>query len=291
MCSGMSETSKKPGVFVLANPEKPGIERELDAVVATASRWCAVKGRSLGLDGSAAVGAGASFVIVLGGDGSLLAVCRSMGRSQLPLIGINLGKLGFLAEFTVEQLESTLGRVVSDAGCISERMILSVRVTRSGQSVFESLAVNDCVVHAGAPYRMIDLAVRVDGVGLTHALGDGLIVCTPVGSTAHNLSAGGPIMQGGVLGIALTPLAPHSLTHRPLVIEHEARVEIGVDRANEGTAVVVDGQVACGLKTGDVLAIARFESNMRLVRNPAAPRWHSLVTKLHWGQPPNYNHD
>jgi NAD+ kinase len=244
-------------------------------------------GTALALDGRAAVDAGADLIVVIGGDGTLLAVSRSLGSQQIPLVGLNFGKLGFLAEFTMDQFRANLDTVLANGRYVSESMILRLSVHRGRAVLFESLAINDCVVQGGFPFRVVGLAVRIGGVHLTSIEGDGLIVCTPVGSTAHNLSAGGPIMQVGVRAIALTPLCPHSLTHRPLVVEHHAKIEIVVERANEGTRVTVDGQLGCPLSNGDRIAIERYGTNMLLVRNPAAPKWHSLVTKMHWGQPPS----
>ena len=249
---------------------------------------CDVVGSGLSLDGSDAVSGRAERIIVLGGDGTLLAVSRSLGTRQTPLVGVNFGKLGFLAEFSIDELKAHFDAVLRNVDLVRERMILQLRVMRDNKLCFESLAVNDCVVHAGPPFRVIDLAVQINDVHLTNIAGDGLIVSTPVGSTAHNLSAGGPLMQGAVMGIVLCPLCPHSLTHRPLVVEHEAQIEITVQQANVGTTALVDGQVSFPLQAGDRLAIKRFSSNFNLVRNPAYPEWHGLVTKLRWGQSPSY---
>ena len=172
-------------------------------------------GAELSLDGELALQAGAGRVIVLGGDGTLLGVSRSLGSHQVPLVGVNLGKLGFLAEFTVEELQQQFDRVVSDESLIEQRMLLQVAVLRLRTVRFESLSVNDCVVRAGPPFRMVNLSIAIDGLPLTVVRGDGLIVSTPNGSTAHNLSAGGPIVQSGVKAIVLTPLCPHSLTPPP----------------------------------------------------------------------------
>jgi len=284
----MSATATNRRVFILGNPDKRGVQEMIDDVCSFVASKCELVGKELGLNGQAALKAGADMIVVLGGDGTLLAVSRSLGAKQIPLVGLNFGKLGFLAEFTVEQFKATFATVLANGRFVSERMILDVSVQRGEATVFTSLAVNDCVIQAGSPFRVIELAVRIGGVHLTNIEGDGLIICTPVGSTAHNLSAGGPIMQGGVMAIALTPLCAHSLTHRPMVVEQEAQIEIVVERANKGTAAIVDGQLSCPLSTGDRMATKRFGANMLLVRNPASSKWHGLVTKLHWGQPPSY---
>ncbi len=273
-------------IFILGNPDKPEVVEAFNNLAAFAESRCELVGAELSLDGRVALAAGAGKIIVLGGDGTLLGVCRSLGDSQVPLIGVNLGKLGFLAEFTLEELEDQFDRVVNDDTLINERMILRAAVHRVGTVWFESLCINDAVIQAGPPFRMIALSVSIDGMLLTEVAGDGLIVCTPSGSTGHNLSAGGPIVQPGVKAIVLTPLSPHSLTHRPLVVERKCQIEITFRRMNHGTTLIVDGQVAHTLSPGDTVSIRRHEANFHVVHNPGHPQWYNLVTKLNWGQAP-----
>ncbi len=287
--SRMPKSDANRRVLIVGNPGKPGVEEAVEDVRAFAESRCTVIGCVFETDASDAVDAGVDRIIVLGGDGTLLAVSRSLGLNQIPLVGVNFGKLGFLAEFSVDALKANFDTILQDHDTISERMILGMNIFRDGISCGESLSVNDCVIHAGPPFRMIQLAIRINGMPLTTISGDGLIICTPVGSTAYNLSAGGTIMQGAVQGIAMTPLCAHSLTHRPLIVESESKFEIVIEQANEGTCLMVDGQVGYALQTGDMVSIERCSSNFLLVRNPAHPRWHGLVTKLHWGQPPSYN--
>jgi NAD+ kinase len=275
-------------VFLLGNPEKKDAGHLLDDLRRFAAARCDVVGADLRIDGRVAVAAEADRIIVLGGDGTLIGVARSLEADQIPLAGVNLGKLGFLAEFSVDELKNAFDQVMADATLIHRRLLLNVEV-RQDQSVRDvHLAVNDCVIHAGPPYRMIALGVSINGEHLTEVRGDGLIVCTPGGSTAHNLSAGGPIVQPGVDAIIMTPLSPHSLTHRPLVIEREAVIDIVAERVNPGTAALIDGQVSCPLAPGDRVSVRRFEKDLLLVRNPLYVRWHKLVSKLHWGRAPDY---
>jgi NAD+ kinase len=273
-------------IFMLGNPDKPEVVEAFEGLKSFAADRCELVGAELALDGRVALEAGAGKIIVLGGDGTLLGVCRSLGEDQLPLIGVNLGKLGFLAEFTLEELKNQFDRVVSDDTLIGERMILRAAVHRAGTMWFDSLCINDCVIQAGPPFRMISLSIAIDGMPLTELSGDGLIICTPSGSTGHNLSAGGPIMQAGVKAIVLTPLAPHSLTHRPLAVERVSDIEIKARKINRGTTLIVDGQVAHTLSAGDVITIKRYDANFRMVHNPHHPQWYNLVTKLNWGQAP-----
>ena len=284
----MPDTTATRRLFILGNPDKTGVQTAADDIRSYAESQCQVVGTAMGLDGRVAIDAGADLIAVIGGDGTLLAVSRSLGKDQIPLAGVNFGKLGFLAEFTIDEFKTSLPELLRDDAYVSDRMILHLRVTRDDTCCFEGVAINDCVIQAGRPFRVIQLEVRINTMPLTTIGGDGLIVCTPVGSTAHNLSAGGPIMQGGVSGIALTPLCPHSLTHRPLVVEDEVEIEITVQQSNPGTTVMVDGQEGQLLEPGDRVAIKRFDADFRLVRNPAYPKWHGLVTKLRWGQRPSF---
>jgi len=273
-------------VFILGNPAKGEVVCLFTELRDFAADRCHLVGAELSLDGQRALDAGATKIVVLGGDGSLLGVARSLGQRQVPLIGVNLGKLGFLAEFTVDDLCEQFDVAVHADTLVDQCMILHAAVWRLRTMCFESLCINDCVIQAGPPFRMVTLSVAVGGRPLTDVSGDGLIVSTPSGSTGHNLSAGGPIVQSGVKAIVVTPLAPHSLTHRPLVVERHSEIEITAARINEGTTAIIDGQVSFPLHAGDRIAIKKFDANFLLVRNPQHPKWHNLVTKLSWGRPP-----
>ena len=278
--------SKK--VFFLANPDKPNADSALAELRRFADSRCQVVGAELGLDGQAAVDAGADYIVIIGGDGTLIGVARSLGADQLPLVGINIGKLGFLAEFSVAEFKSCFDQILSDPALVRRRTVLETAVHHNGGVRSKSIAVNDCVIQAGAPFRLITLGVSIGGIRLTEMVGDGLIICTPSGSTAHSLSAGGPILQPGIDAIVLTPLCPHSLTHKPLVIERDSVIEVSALTVNEGTTAIIDGQVLCPLEPGDTVTVRRFPTDMLRVRHPDRARWHNLVAKLHWGKGPNY---
>jgi len=281
-------TIKTRRAYLLGNPDKPSATQALADLCAFAAARCEIAGSATALDGRLAVDAGADRLIVIGGDGTLIGVARSLGAQQIPMIGVNVGKLGFLTEFSAEELKADFDRAMSDAQLLSPRAILHVAISSAGGAPATHLAVNDCVIQAGPPFRLVTLGVSINGDHLTEIGGDGLIVCTPGGSTGHNLSAGGPIMQPVVDAIVLTPLCPHSLTHKPLVIERQARIEIEACRANEGSTLIIDGQVSAPFRTGDRVTIRRFEADYLIVRNPQHADWHKLVTKLHWGRPPSY---
>jgi len=230
--------------------------------------------------------ADARLAIVLGGDGTILSVARAMGGNQIPIAGVNLGRLGFLAEFSVDQLCEQSGVLLDGSPRTSERTMLDVEATLSGGKRFASLAVNDCVIQAGAPFRMIELSVSVSGEHLTTMAGDGLVISTPIGSTAHNMSAGGPIIEVGVNGVCLTPLSPHSLTHRPVVFASHETIEVVANRTNPGTTATIDGQIGTSLGKGDRLTVRLAGECLKLVHNPSYSRFQPLVTKLKWGRMP-----
>ncbi|MEK6799801.1 MAG: NAD(+)/NADH kinase [Planctomycetota bacterium] len=274
-------------VHLLANPDKKDARSAFDDLRAFAVKRCVLVGADFSVDGRSAVQSAAQRIVILGGDGTLIGVARSLGRDQIPLIGVNVGKLGYLAEFSVDELQRCFEQVLTDDSLVSRRTILEVAVRSGAGENRTSLAVNDCVIQAGPPFRMIRLDIDINHERLTTVAGDGLIVCTPTGSTAHNLSAGGPIVQPDVDAIILTPLNPHSLTHRPLAIDRQAMIEITAAAANPGTTVILDGQLSFPFAKGDQVSIRRFEHDFLAVRNPLYSRWHNLVGKLHWGRSPS----
>ncbi len=229
------------------------------------------------------------FAIVLGGDGSIISAARHLSAARVPVIGVNLGRLGFLAEFSVAEFKHYFEDIVAGRARIERRMMLGCRVGPSGgRERFSSKAVNDVFITAGPPFHVIEMEIAVDGERLPSCVGDGLIVGTPTGSTAYNLSAGGPILAGSMEAMVITPICPHSLSFRPIVIDAANVVEIRCTRINEGTTVSVDGQVATNLALGEVLTVARVRSSFLVVENPMRTRWDTLVTKLGWARKPRY---
>ena len=236
--------------------------------------------------------AGVDLVAVLGGDGTLLGQTRRLLDRGVPMLGVNFGKLGFLAEFDLAGLRDDASAVFGSGTLVCHEVrLLKACVARDGVERFEGVAVNECVVTAGPPFRMIDLAVRIDGGRGPTAMGDGVIVSTPLGSTAYNLSAGGPILTPDVDGIAITPIAAHSLSFRPIVVGGSSTIELALERVNEdgrggGTTLVLDGQVQCRLLAGDRVRIARDGRTVRFVRNRRASYWDTLIGKFRWAAAP-----
>ena len=231
------------------------------------------------------------FAIVFGGDGSIISTARRLSKASLPVIGVNLGKLGFLAEFSVAELKEYFGQVISGKAPIEKRMILGCQVLCDGREGFNSSAINDVFITAGPPFRMIELNISVDGQLLAGCISDGLIISTPTGSTAYNLSAGGPIVSPKMEAIVITPICPHSLSFRPIVINANSMVEVVGVRLNKGTTVSIDGQVSSKLSEEDVVRVARQTGDFLIVNNPVRSRWDTLATKLSWAEKPKYNRD
>jgi len=282
----MACQSTKRRVLILANPDKPGAPDALASLCSFVRDRAELTDASCSLDVSRAVSERPDRIIVLGGDGTLIGVARAMGEAQSPLIGVNMGKLGFLAEFSLESLCHELDAALGDDRLISRRMMLDVTLELRGGRDVKSTAVNDCVIQMGPPFRMITLSITIDGEHLTRIRGDGLAVCTPTGSTAHSLSAGGPVMSPELRAIGLTPFNPHSLTHRPVVFGPDVVLEIRPEAVNSGSSVIIDGQVTHPLTNGDIIRVRRAKPEFHLVRHPRSSPWHNLVNKLHWGQTP-----
>lgn len=207
----------------------------------------------------------------------------------MPVIGVNLGKLGFLAEFKITELEQLYERVTSDVSLVENRMMIRCCMQRNGEECFCAKAVNDVVITAGPPFNMIELKMTVKGESLAGCVSDGIIISTPTGSTAYNLSAGGPILAASLSAIVVTPICPHSLSFRPIVIDSRSTLELHPVRVNDGTSVIVDGQFSEQLTIDDVLFIDRHESEFMVVNNPLRTQWDTLAGKLNWAGIPKYN--
>jgi len=275
-------------VAIIGSPDKPDVAETLDRM----RRWLAARAEvvlaELGVSGQRALEARPDLLVVLGGDGTLIGIVRDLGPHQIPIVGVNIGKLGYLAEFTIETLETEGDFLFAGELPETRRVMLAVHV-RNRDETFETLAVNDCVLHAGPPYRMIEMRVQVDDDPVARIRGDGLIVSTASGSTAHNLAAGGPILDPQAEAFVITPICPHALTLRPLTIESSRRIVLRVHEANPGTTLAVDGSVTRPFRVGDVVELRRYPAEFRLVRNPNRSIWYALRRKLMWGESPK-NH-
>jgi len=224
------------------------------------------------------------MVIVLGGDGTLLSVSRLVEGKDVLILGVNLGGLGFLTEVTVEELFGTLEMIFKNEFVTDNRSMLKAVVHRKGEQVAQSLVLNDVVISKGTLARMIQLEIFINRQFVTAMRGDGLILATPTGSTAYSLSAGGPILYPSVEAMTLTPISPHMLSNRPIVIPNDVEVQVILKTREEGTAVTFDGQVAFSLRYEDSVEIRTAENKIKLIRSPQRNYYEVLRRKLKWGE-------
>lgn len=226
----------------------------------------------------------ADVIAVLGGDGTLLSVARIIGCHNVPIFGINLGSLGFLTEVTLKELYPTLDKVIDGGVEYDERMMLTAEVVRQGEKISHYTVLNDIVINKSALAKIIDMEAYIDGKHVANFKADGLIVSTPTGSTAYNLAAGGPIVHPNMHSIILTPICPHILTNRPVVVMEESRIEIVLKSLNTEVHLTLDGQVGFSLQGEDVIRIEKAACTIRLISVPGKNYFDILRTKLKWAE-------
>lgn len=260
-------------------------------VVATLAAWLRERGvepideRQLSRD---QIPNAVDVVVVLGGDGTLLSMADRIGHAgrDIPILGVNFGSLGFLTEVRVNEMYSSLEALLNGTARFDERLMLHAEAVRAGKAVDRRIVLNDVVFTKAALSRMIELSITVDGGAVTAVKADGLIVASPTGSTAYNLAAGGPIVHPAVGALVLTPIAPHTLTQRPIVIPASSTVAVqpNIDSDADEIFVTYDGQAGYPLREGDVVRVRRAEQTLRLVKAPARTYFEVLREKLKWGE-------
>jgi NAD+ kinase len=275
-------TANRPRVALLGAGERALVEAEVDRLRPLIERHMEVVLCDLGT-GDGVNNVEADMAIVFGGDGSILRAAHRMGYRQLPVIGCNLGRLGFLAAFSPEELVELIPAVCGGHYSVIEHLMFECQVVRNGRVVHEELGLNETAIFAGPPYRMLDIQLYVDSELATTYSCDGLIVATSVGSTAHSLSSGGPILRKDLQAFVISPISPHTLTNRPVVDSADRVFELSVALPNEGTAVVVDGQVICQLESQDRVRIERAAPRFKLVEAAGHSYYRTLREKLGWG--------
>jgi NAD+ kinase len=239
----------------------------------------------------------AELYVVLGGDGTLLSQARRCAGPRSAMLGVNMGRLGFLASFDLKTVRSNAQDLFGLVPLRTrEYILLTVEVYGKGDKEprFFTNALNDAVITAGPPYRLITLSISMDRQEGPTIRGDGLIVCSPVGSTAYNLSAGGPALDPTLDAFCITPIAPQSLSFRPVVVNGASEIEIGVVKPNSsenghGTTLVLDGQIQAPLKAGDRIVIRKHDHGIRFVVNEKNEWWTRLMSRLQWATPPKLN--
>ena len=228
------------------------------------------------------------LVVVLGGDGTLIGMGARIAETgaNVPIVGVNFGSLGFLTEITLPEMYEALESVLDGTARIDERMMLRSQTIRGGQILANQLALNDIVITKGALSRIIDLSVTIGDQPMMRVRADGLIIASPTGSTAYNLAAGGPIVHPELDALVLTPIAPHMLTNRPIVIPAGAavRVQPAAESSDEEVFVTIDGQSGHSLEPDDVIVVERAEQRLRLVRAAARTYFEVLREKLKWSE-------
>jgi NAD+ kinase len=278
----MQPTQARPRVVILGAPERQRVQSELKRLRPSIAQHAEIVAEDLAFEYCFEDGE-QDLVIVLGGDGSILQAARQMGRNQTPVLGINCGRLGFLADLSPDDFLETWPKLVAGAFEIVEHLMLKTTLIKNGVVAAEQLALNEAAVLGGPPYQILDIDLFADGHLATRYRCDGLIVATPVGSTAQNLSAGGPILRRHLQAIVLSPISPHTLTYRPLVDSADTRLELTVNEPNESTSIVVDGRVLGKLEPGDRVKIERADQTFQMLCIRGRDDYRVLREKLGWG--------
>jgi NAD+ kinase len=279
----MTLANIKSRIFLLGNASKPLVA----AAFARMSKWLTERGFLAGSDltnkPEKLNDSAPDYVIAMGGDGTILHAAQAMQRRQVPIIGVNMGKLGYLADFDESEIYNSLDSFLGNEDFISKRMVFDVQVVSPDGESWDGMSLNDCVIRVGDPYRTINLEVSIDNQPLCNIAGDGVILATPTGSTAHNLSCGGPIVEPNVEAIIMTPRCPHSFTHRPVVVSAVSQISIRMLPQSTGAVAVLDGQSIRVLSPGSRVLVRRSDHPVQLVRNPKRRPLDTLISKLKWG--------
>ena len=231
------------------------------------------------------IGQQCDLAIVVGGDGTILNAVRSLSHTQVPLLGINVGRLGFLADLSPEELESSLAEILNGSYREEQRFLLEMQVIRDDKVIFEGDAFNDVVVHIRDVARMIEFETRINDEFVNHQRADGIVVSTPTGSTAYALSAGGPILHATLDAITLVPISPHTLSSRPLVINADSQIKILICNTKDGIAqATCDGHLSTDVLVGDHIRIKRKADKITLLHPKQHSYFEILRAKLHWSE-------
>jgi len=280
-------TSRRLRILLLGSLEKPYVAEAIETTAAKLRDHAEAKVLNLA-EQVEDEPIQADFGLVFGGDGAILAAARRVAAAGVPLLGVNMGRLGFMAEITGEELAACVPDLLSGRLDTQDRMMLDSVIRREGQVLRQLRAVNDIVISREAHSRLIEMTVYINGEKVTTYAADGLILSTPTGSTAHSLAAGGPILRPDMEAIVIAPICPHTLSNRPLVIPSTDEIEVETYSRSVGIALTVDGQVFVELRNADRVRVTRSDVRLRLVRATARTFFETLRTKLQWGGKPYY---
>jgi NAD+ kinase len=234
---------------------------------------------------------GAEIAVVFGGDGAILCTSRLLGKNQIPIVGIHMGRFGFLAELMEKNVCPSLEKIFTGTFSIRKRMLLLSRVERAGKIINEFTGINDAVISRSSLSRLISIKLTINGESVATYRADGLIVSTPLGSTAHSLSAGGPLLTPDLNTFIIVPICPHTLTNRPLVVSGDVKIEMEILSQLGSTGLTVDGQVFTELESGDKVKIERAAIEVQMIDTGARTFYGVLREKLNWGGQPNYGNN
>jgi NAD+ kinase len=224
------------------------------------------------------------FIVLMGGDGTLLSVARRYGQQGLPILGVNVGGLGFLTEVSLSELYPVLEQILAGQYEVEERLMLRATIFRRGQAFWAENVLNDAVINKGALARIVELITWIDGEYLTTYRADGLIISTPTGSTAYTMSAGGPIVYPTLRHVILLPICPHTLSNRPIILPETVTVAVTLDKKAEDVYLTVDGQVGAALEPDDRVEIKCAPHHLKLIKSPRRSHFEILRAKLGWGE-------
>ncbi len=284
----MVKTGQKPKLIIFGDARRDFVAEAIDDFTKFAADKAQILANCFRGDCVSDIVKEADFAIVFGGDGTILSAARDLSEINVPVIGVNVGRLGFLAEFSLDELKQLFDRVTTEKELIEKRMMLKCTVAGQRKEKLVSTAINDVVINAGPRFNMVDLKITVRGQSLADCVSDGIIISTPTGSTAYNLSAGGPILSANLSAIVITPMCPHTLSFRPIVINADNKIEIHPQRVNEGTTIILDGQILSSLKCEDIITVEKHKGSFLVVNNPLRTQWDTLAGKLSWAQKPKY---
>jgi NAD+ kinase len=280
-------------IGIIAKPHHAEAKRVLEKLVP----WLEELGKKVVMDVDTASLVGATsavmknmvaeqvgLIVVLGGDGTFLSVARLVEGRDVPLFGVNLGGLGFLTEVAQEEVLEAMGDLFEGRYGVSERMLIKAHIHRQGERIAEYRALNDVVINKSALARIITLETYVNGIYVNTFAADGLIISTPTGSTAYNLAAGGPILFPTLGAIIVSPICPHTLTNRPVVLPEDVKIEVVLKSENEDVLLTLDGQVGFSLRYNDVVEVRKAAETVKLIEPPGRNYFQVLRTKLKWGE-------